>query len=273
MSLTIAIVGTINHKLMEFALEKTIKAVPYDKIKVFSDKKLDLSVPYEFFKLTTPFTIVDYSNFLLKDLNSYIDTEHTLSIQYDGFPVRPEYWTDEFLKYDFIGSLMCPSHPPLKLSMQKTDNEKVQHFLKTREWRNGGGGLTLRSKKFLEALASKEFDTLVYDKTGNHAWSCEDYSVSYDHRETLENKYGIKFASLSDSLNFSVEIATGYSHALGFHGWQNTPLFLSEDEVIYYIYNMQNRKIREHPEFDIFLGFLVQKGYKKAYSLFHTRTY
>jgi hypothetical protein len=271
MSLTIAIIGTTNHRLMEFALEKTIKSVPYDKIKVFSDKKINLSAEYEFFELPEKFGLVDYCDFLLKSLHHYIDTDHVLSIQYDGFAVNKEYWSDDFLNYDYIGSLMCPSHPPLTSTLQKIGTDNALKTLKEKEWRNGGGGLTLRSKKFLVASASEDFSPYVPCADGG-LWSCEDYSISYYHREMLENNYDIKFAPVSHSLNFSVEITTGYDFSLGFHGWQNIPLFLSEDEVIFYMYNLGNNA-RKRKEFEMFLGFLIYKGYKKAYSIFHTRTY
>jgi hypothetical protein len=39
----------------------------------------------------------DYSNFMIRDLNDYIDTAYALVIQWDGFVVNPAAWTDEFL--------------------------------------------------------------------------------------------------------------------------------------------------------------------------------
>src|ERR1700742_303923 len=43
-----------------------------------------------------------YSEFVLKDLAEYVNTEFVLIIQYDGFILNPAAWSDEFLAYDYI---------------------------------------------------------------------------------------------------------------------------------------------------------------------------
>ena len=45
-----------------------------------------------------------YSNFVVHKLNSYIDTDFVLLIQYDGFILNPSAWQAEYLKYDYIGA-------------------------------------------------------------------------------------------------------------------------------------------------------------------------
>lgn len=41
---------------------------------------------------------------MVKLLDSYIETPHVLVVQYDGFILNPDAWTDEFLEYDYVGA-------------------------------------------------------------------------------------------------------------------------------------------------------------------------
>ena len=91
-TLTLTTVSNINHALVEFSIEKTISAVPcIDEIKIFSNKTLDLNKSYDFIDIGDRFSLADYSFFLIKELNQYIDTTHVLVTQYDGFGVNNEY--------------------------------------------------------------------------------------------------------------------------------------------------------------------------------------
>ena len=47
--------------------------------------------------------IMWYSNFLIKRLPHLIKTEWYLIIQWDGFPVNENMWSNEFFEYDFLG--------------------------------------------------------------------------------------------------------------------------------------------------------------------------
>ena len=73
---------------------------------------------------------VERNHLLLK---KYIDTDFCLIIQGDGFVIHPENWTDEFLKYDYIGA-------PWR---------NLAHYSFIRV---GNGGFSLRSKKLLKIL-------------------------------------------------------------------------------------------------------------------------
>lgn len=45
----------------------------------------------------------EYSNFCIKDLYKYVDTEFVLIVQHDGFVLNANSWEPEFQKYDYIG--------------------------------------------------------------------------------------------------------------------------------------------------------------------------
>jgi hypothetical protein len=280
MSLSVAIIGNTNHRLMEFALEKTIKAVPYDDVLVFCDEKINLSVPYKYYKLPKIFNLGDYSTFCIKELNKYVKTDYCMTIQYDGFAVNSLKWTDDFLKYDCIGPLISPSHPPMYSSLSNINTEKSKEIIKKNEWRSGGGGFNIKSKKFLELCSNDsritgfiEMNKVMgpYDRkngiyeTFKERWICDDLELAYYYDEIYKEN-NINFAPVDLTLSFAAEITTGYNFSLGFHGWYNTALFLEEDEVIYYIKNLDRKQIIREAGF--FIGFLLANNYQKALALF-----
>jgi hypothetical protein len=110
----------------------------------------------------------EYSKFIVNRLNHCIDTEFVLICQADGYGIHRELWSDEFLQWDYVGA----------------------------PWPNGqqgNGGLSLRSKRFLEASAALPEPDLPED-----AYLCQ------YHREELEAK-GIRFAPLEVAIRFSFE--------------------------------------------------------------------
>ncbi|MEY8847444.1 DUF5672 family protein [Psychroserpens sp. XS_ASV72] len=125
-------------------------------------------------------TIEAYSEFMIKHLDTYVDTDFVLTIQYDGFIVNPEQWKQEFLQYDYIGA-------PTK-------------------WGMGNGGFSLRSKKLLQLLSEDDHITFVHP---------EDIRICRTYRSYLESK-GIKFAPLELAHDFSVENGI-WNHQFGFH--------------------------------------------------------
>jgi hypothetical protein len=91
-----------------------------------------------------------------------------LICQADGYGRNIEHWSDEFLNFDYVGSPF--------------PNGEV-----------GNGGLSLRSKRFLEASAALPEPDLPEDS----------YLCQY-HRKELESQ-GITFAPLEVAIRFSFE--------------------------------------------------------------------
>lgn len=143
----------------------------------------------------------DYSSIALEDLDEIIATDHFLIFQWDGFPIHPENWQDEFLSYDYIGS---------------PDGSWV-----------GNGGFSLRSKKLLRAI--KRLGIKV-DKS-NPFIQTEDILICHHYRPQLEN-VGIKFAPASVAEKFSFDALPYKKPVFGFHGPGNFPLILQEAQLI-----------------------------------------
>jgi hypothetical protein len=143
-------------------------------------------------------TTKDYSELLLKGLRQYVAGTHVLIIQWDSFILHPKLWTDDFLQYDYIGAVW-PHHPDTPV---------------------GNGGFSLRSVKLLEALESPAI-------VRRHP---EDFCICVDNKETIENQFGIRFASIQVAEQFAIE-RTSWHPAFGFHGFFNFGKALSPEEL------------------------------------------
>ena len=76
-----------------------------------------------------------YSTLMLKGLAPHVETSHALVVQWDGYVVNPDAWTDAFLDVDYCGA-------PWPWG---DDDRRV-----------GNGGFSLRSRRLIDALASPE---------------------------------------------------------------------------------------------------------------------
>jgi len=130
---------------------------------------------------------------MINSLVDYIDTNYCLIIQYDGYIINPDLWTDEFLNYDYIGA------PWWYESLNV-----------------GNGGFSLRSKRLL--LSVKETISSYY--VG--ALHPEDDIICRVLRPYLEDDYAIKFCNETLAKQFSFEpnrINSSFQNdTFGFHG-------------------------------------------------------
>lgn len=150
-----------------------------------------------------------YNHFVLFRLAEYVPTDFALLVQNDGYVLRPDKWTDDFLEYDYIGA-------PWPRNLHYTA-EGVNI-------RVGNGGFTLRSKKLLNALNALN---LPFTDNGT-GYFHEDGVITNYHRKKLED-YGIKYAPVEIASRFSRETMCEDSekYPFGFHNNKNVPRFLS----------------------------------------------
>jgi hypothetical protein len=155
-------------------------------------------------------SIDEYSDFIIKDLYQYINAEYCLIFQHDGFIINPNAWSDEFLRYDYIGAVFPRA-----------------------EWseinRVGNGGFSLRTKKFMEFCSKFNYSGSVN----------EDKFLCVDHYEGIVSQ-GFSFAPPSLASSFSVEENTEYTDLsvkpFGFHGSLRRPHLYSR--TLHYINNL-----------------------------------
>lgn len=168
-------------------------------------------------------TIESYSEFMIKELDQYVDTEHVLIIQYDGFILNPQAWTNDFLKYDYIGAPWMVKEWSAKFGIPE---EFLGHLLV------GNGGFCLRSKK-LTALCAKLANENVFKR-----YHPEDIEICVHNKHLLE-KQGIVFAPIAVAKQFAFEAETDthtkWEGQFGFHGFRWTDI---------------SNWTKDHPEYD-----------------------
>jgi len=197
----------VSQKDIKFKEVKLLTHFEYDDHRVVSIPKID--------------TIEAYSEFMIKQLNNYVDTDFVLVIQYDGFVINPKQWNPQFLDFDYIGA-------PAK-------------------WGIGNGGFSLRSKKLLEILADDSHIEIVHP---------EDFSICRTYKSYLEQK-GIKFATSEIAHDFSVENGI-WETQFGFHNadissW-DIDSFIDEVKHAKFISNFKKHQV----ESSIKLTYIVQ---------------
>jgi beta-1,4-mannosyl-glycoprotein beta-1,4-N-acetylglucosaminyltransferase len=188
---TLVCIDCVDAERALFALRKSMRHIRYGRVKLLTSIGLAGYDDIEIVPIRELSGMEDYSNFMFRDLNDYIDTAYALIIQWDGFVVNPAAWTDEFLRYDYIGA-------PWYFRIDD-GNMAV-----------GNGGFSLRSKRLLETVQKK------LRITDNHP---EDWFICTMYREVLEY-HGIKFAPVELAYTFSVENEI-YKGSFGWHGYLN----------------------------------------------------
>lgn len=231
MSLTLITVTNIYHDLAKFAIEQTLSCVPIDDIIVFSDKQLQLSCAHKHVMLPETFGRADYGKFICKELVNYIKSDHVMVVQYDGMAVRPQFWTDDYLDFDYIGGVFAHHIPALKSCYQYLDPTIYQNagWYQDSNYVTGNGGFSIRSRKLLEALASDEFSFPW------HGVDIEDFVTCIVYRDQLQSQHGIRFAPCDLGLRFSHELIGFGDNALGFHGWEHIVDFFDDETCLWYL--------------------------------------
>lgn len=184
-------------------VERAVKAIEKCKAHFkFEEVKLltSLDTDYEHaVKIPSINSIQEYSKFMIKDLHQWVDTEFAMTIQWDAYILNPEAWTDDFLKYDYIGA---PWWFPEK--------------------NVGNGAFSIRSKKLLEVLRDSPIRN----------FHPEDVVIGRLFNKYLQ-KQGIVYAPEELAHKFSFEGNQKYGHEwdrqLGFHDFEMTKLTKYEE--------------------------------------------
>lgn len=210
-NVTLLGIDCVNVDRLRLAINICKNSFEFSEVKILTS--LDVANKENVVKIKAINSTEEYSNFIINDLWQYVDTSHVLLVQYDGFILNPEAWTDEYLDYDYIGA------PWLVADWSVTNFSFPQELVG--KFVVGNGGFSLRSKKML-LLTSK------LSKAGKiPKLHPEDVSLCVWHREILENE-GIKFASLYLAKRFSFESEDKNNYSwngqFGFHGLKWTDI-------------------------------------------------
>lgn len=141
-------------------------------------------------------TLTDYSKFILTKLNGYVEKDYVLICQSDGHITNPQFWTNEFFNYDYLGANI--------LNMPLSNGKFPLN-----------GGCSLRSKRLLNVVEqivkhfgfpSKELYLIN-----------EDVIITICMRNYLE-KIGMKFPSVELANQFSAETLGVWENSFAMHG-------------------------------------------------------
>ena len=141
-----------------------------------------------------------YSQLMLKELLPHVQTSHVLVVQWDGYVVNPDSWSDAFLECDYIGA---------------------RWFWPPAGFRVGNGGFSLRSRRLLEALQHPQIQLR----------GAEDSTICQAFRSSLESGPGIRFADEATADRFSFETCDPVDRPFGFHGLFNFCRVMESSEV------------------------------------------
>jgi len=147
----------------------------------FGDVKLLTHIPVEYenrVRIKPLNSLIAYSIFMLTKAYQYIDTERFLVVQRDGFILNPESFNHAWLQLDYIG--------PLYMQQDQC----------------GSGGFSLRSKRLMEYIATREMPE--WDWTQRQAEKIQSHTNFYEDGVcSLQQRDGFKIASLTEAANFA----------------------------------------------------------------------
>tara|TARA_R110001592_G_scaffold281222_1_gene548672 strand:+ start:1442 stop:2764 length:1323 start_codon:yes stop_codon:yes gene_type:complete len=199
------------------AINECLKNFSFKEVLFLSDKKpTNLPENVKFIKIRSIVSLEDYSAFMINELPDFINTEFCLSVHYDGWIINENNWRSEFLDYDYIGA-------PWKVN---------SHFLPQGEkYRVGNGGVSIRSKKLMEAARKIAPNALGYH---------EDTLIVHTLRAPLEDA-GITFAPLELAKYFAYEtectdLNVSFEDVFAFHGKSHTKSHIEKMKYITGVY-------------------------------------
>lgn len=190
-SVTLLVVDCQNYKGAVDAIKKSMEHCEFASVKLLTDINIKVD-GVDVVKIDPIKSKEEYSDFIIKKLNYFFQTEYVLVCQHDGYVLDGDCWDDEFLKYDYIGA------PWLYI-----DGKNV-----------GNGGFSLRSKKLQHALATDDFIS---------ATDPEDQAIGRLYRDYLIKKYDVSFAPEDLADKFSYELRQPAHPTFGFHGKFHEP--------------------------------------------------
>jgi len=231
-NVTLCVADCITPTLSLKAIEKSQSLCNFNDAIIFTDSKINSNfckvTPIEKIKSTQ-----EYSQFILKKLNAYINTDFALIIQWDGYVLDASAWHDCFTEYDYIGA---------KWAWHK-DGFNV-----------GNGGFSLRSKRLLDATSDPKFIA--------NPVSPEDEQICRANRAFLTNQFGIKFASENIADLFSYERTFLDKPTFGFHGLFNMHRHCNDQEMLSILNELAPRTCNSREFIELMFCYYAAKKYE-----------
>lgn len=200
---TLCCIDCSNYGLAIRALRLSLAGCEFPRTMLLTDRRFDLA-PIETVIIDSIRSLQEYSEFVIRRLFHYVDTEYVLLIQWDGYVVDPGRWSDEFLLFDYVGARW--PHEALHIPAEQAI---------------GNGGFSLRSRTLLKALQDPRIARI-------HP---EDEAICLTYRRYLEEQHGIAFAPSAIADRFSFEHLSPVEPTFGFHGQINITRFVDDAAI------------------------------------------
>jgi len=213
---TLCCVDCVNPDLAAFALDVSRRGARFDRVILVSDERpSQLPGGIEFVRIPQSLDKDGYNLFMLRHLHSlFISTSHVLTIQSDGFLLRPETFDRDWLEYDYVGAPWPPER-------WHADKSLV-----------GNSGCCIRSRKLLMLTAELATDELIASTTRGDIY--DDVVTCHVLHDELV-KRDCRFAPPDIAADFSVELSTRHGQFIGktcgYHGRRHAPTHWLEREL------------------------------------------
>lgn len=205
-TVTLACVDCVDPQLAACALDLSRRGADFARVLLLShERPAVLPVNIDWVQIPK-LTFRDYQLFCLRDLWRYTYTSHVLTIETDGWIVRPERWQPAWLQWDYIGSPWQP----------------VTWAARTRV---GNSGCCLRSRRLLKATARLATDEAVAAATTTAPKLLVDWFTANDLFDGL-TAAGCRFAPPAIAAQFATEETTEFGGprtvSFGYHSRPRT---------------------------------------------------
>jgi len=205
----------VNPQLAAFALDVSRRGCRFDRVVLLSHQFPEVLPDGIDFQPISRLASKDaYNLFVLKELHRYVTTPWVLSVQTDGFLMRPEKISEEFFLWDYNGAVW-PANKPYAIKS-----------------RVGNSGCCIRSLDLLEWTAKLATDRKLDAHRRHYGQVFDDLFCGWDAYDDLV-AIGMTFAPPDTASRFSIELPTEYGQYLGscvgFHGaWHYPTTWLRE---------------------------------------------
>jgi len=189
---TLSAATSLNVEATVRALEACLAQIDFASCKLFTDQPVVPRHPaISVVAIHRLDSAAAYSDFVLKRMVDYVETDYCLVAQWDGHVIDAGRWRPEFFDYDYIGA----SWP------QFDDGHDV-----------GNGGFSLRSRRLMTLCRDARF-------RGGHP---EDIAIGRTNRDWLEAE-NVRFAPQALADFFAAERTGDLDTSFGYHGVFNMP--------------------------------------------------
>lgn len=188
---TLISIDCYNYGAAVASLKKSMEQCKFSRVIFFTDIPLKLD-GIEVINIPSITSKPEYSQFVIKELWKYIETDYVLVTQHDGWILNGNSWSDDFFNFDGLGSA----------------------WLYTDQRNNFNGGFCLMSKKLITVLGTDDFIKIV---------SPDDEIIGRLYRNYLIENHGIKFPDDDTCDRFAFELRTPVYDTFGFHSYFHKP--------------------------------------------------